>query len=129
MKDQQRKRRGLATCVTAILGSTLVLAGCGDRSVSGSYVAHFGNQADLLARARDLNGIGLAVDQLQAELIFKPLERLAYRRLRQVKARGGTADAAFPRDSKERAQQIPVETVVEVGVELGLAHAQYREGS
>ncbi|WP_416268258.1 hypothetical protein SD235_11355 [Burkholderia cepacia] len=48
MKDQQRKRRGLATCVTAILGSTLVLAGCGDRSVSGSYVAHFGNQADLL---------------------------------------------------------------------------------
>ncbi|NTX43051.1 hypothetical protein HT749_06525 [Burkholderia cepacia] len=48
MKDQQRKRRGLATCVTAIVGSTLLLAGCGDRSVSGSYVAHFANQADLL---------------------------------------------------------------------------------
>ncbi|PRE88298.1 hypothetical protein [Burkholderia gladioli] len=48
MKDQQRKGRGLATCLTAIVGSTLLLAGCGDRSVSGSYVAHFGNQADLL---------------------------------------------------------------------------------
>jgi len=48
MKDQQRKGRGLATCLTAIVGSTLLLAGCGDRSVSGSYVAHYDNQADLL---------------------------------------------------------------------------------
>jgi len=48
MKDQQRKGRGLSTCLAAIVGSTLLLAGCGERSVSGSYVAHFGNQADLL---------------------------------------------------------------------------------
>ncbi|MCA7951356.1 hypothetical protein LGM43_13870 [Burkholderia seminalis] len=34
--------------MTAILGSALLLTGCGDRSVSGSYVAHYGNQADLL---------------------------------------------------------------------------------
>ena len=48
MKDQQRKGRGLSTCLAAIVGSTLLLAGCGERSVSGSYVTHFGNQADLL---------------------------------------------------------------------------------
>jgi hypothetical protein len=50
MKDQHRGRHGgrLATCLMAIVGSTLVLGGCGDRSVSGSYVSHAGNQADLL---------------------------------------------------------------------------------
>ncbi|MBK5119204.1 hypothetical protein IQ288_04845 [Burkholderia sp. R-69980] len=50
MKDQHRERHGgrLATFLTVIVGSALLLAGCGDRSVSGSYVAHAGNQADLL---------------------------------------------------------------------------------
>ncbi|RDU97834.1 hypothetical protein [Trinickia dinghuensis] len=48
MEDQQRKYLDLATCLTAFMMSTLLLAGCGDRSVSGSYVSHFGNQVDLL---------------------------------------------------------------------------------
>ena len=50
MKDQHRGRHGgrMATCLPVDVGSTLLLAGCGDRSVSGSYVAHAGNLADLL---------------------------------------------------------------------------------
>lgn len=48
MTHQQRKGLGVARCLTAIVGSTLLLGGCGARSVSGAYVAHFGNQADLL---------------------------------------------------------------------------------
>ncbi|WP_186197571.1 hypothetical protein [Burkholderia gladioli] len=39
---------GLAVFGTAILGGALLLSGCGDRSVSGVYVSHGGNQADLL---------------------------------------------------------------------------------
>lgn len=43
-----RQRVGFACCLAAIVGSTMLLSGCGDRSVSGAYVSQGGNQADLL---------------------------------------------------------------------------------
>ncbi|GCB04253.1 hypothetical protein PSUB009319_18840 [Ralstonia sp. SET104] len=60
-------------------------------------------------------------------MVLKPLERLARGGLRQVQvqvqARGGAADAAFTRNGEKGAQQVPVEAVVEAGIELGLALA------
>lgn len=101
----------------------------GLRQARNDAVDLLGNQADLFARARDLNRIGLAVDQLQTEQVFKTLERLTDRRLRQVQAHGGAADAAFPCNGEKRAERVLVKAVVEVGVELGLAHASsYRRG-
>ncbi len=43
-----QRRMSFAGYLAAIVGSALLLSGCGDRSVSGSYVSHNGNQADLL---------------------------------------------------------------------------------
>lgn len=43
-----QRRMSFADCLAAIVGSALLLNGCSDRSISGSYVSHNGNQADLL---------------------------------------------------------------------------------
>ena len=103
-------------------GNLVPTLSAGLRQARDGAVDLFGNLADFLARAGNLNRVGLAIDQLQAELVFEPLECLAHGGLRQVQACCGTADAAFPRNGEEGTQQIPVEAVVEVGVELGLAH-------
>lgn len=48
MREGQRRGRPLEVCLAVIASSSLILAGCGKRSISGSYVAHAGNKADLL---------------------------------------------------------------------------------
>lgn len=48
--ESQCRRRGvcLAVCLTVTSGAALLLAGCGDRSASGTYVSHTSNDATLL---------------------------------------------------------------------------------
>lgn len=49
MRDPSKRQRVcLAVRLLAIAGTALLLAGCGDRSVSGTYVSHTANDATLL---------------------------------------------------------------------------------
>ncbi|GBH28133.1 hypothetical protein BvRS1_51820 [Burkholderia vietnamiensis] len=59
------------------------------------------------------------LDQLAAERVLEPPQRLADGRLRDMQARGRTAHAALLHDHQVSAQQVPVEAVVDEAGEVG----------
>ena len=83
-----------------------------------------GNGEDLFTRLGEYEARATAQDELAIQLFFQALERLADRRLRQMQAGSSAADAQFLADHAEGAQQVPVQAVVEQGVNIaaGFGH-------